>query len=633
MQIDPKVAAAAASATQAAPPTSVTSPGAHAAKDGTVIVNTPTGGALELLPGRQVVARVVEVGDTNSAKISLAGQTLSVQSDARLRVGDPVQPSIERADASQVRLAIVPPQQAAGSGAGGSGSGLPQGSGSAAQAVIGELAKAGVPVTPELAKAITAIANQLTGGAAPTAGTLIAGGPNAAAALAAVNSQLTDPSTLGAGGAQLGQGAAARALATLAGRDVALSPAAAGRVAAALDIAGSLGPSLASLAARSSAVAGALPSGPPSAESLRALLTPALEPAELAIARIVQASTPAASAAAGNGSSANSAAIRNYVSAQVSGSLALDQVTTATDQARATVAAPLPTASVSTSELEAGANASAARSGLAGAATQAALRGQAAAGVAGAASPTDIAAGRAGAAGAPPVLVLEDAPQAAAATAAQAPTAKPNATASAATGAANAVATPTSEQVAKAVADLGALAARVTTEAPMTGAVSGAAADAAKNANATQVAQNRGADGSTGAAAASNAGTAASGGGVAATVTALQQFLASPQSQGDAAKLMRAMQAAPQGALQDAIRQLPESQSLQLAGALLDQLPSSDSLAGARLAALRAGVHQALGDLGRALQPPADHDVATLRHVLHQVATGDPRPAVAHDAA
>ncbi|MCW2974065.1 MAG: hypothetical protein JWN72_2338 [Thermoleophilia bacterium] len=172
MQIDPKVAAAAASATQAAPVTSVTSPGAHAAKDGTVVVNTPTGGELELLPGRQVVARVVEVGDTNAAKISLAGQTLSVQTDARLRVGDTVQLSIERADSAQVRLAIVPPQGASGSGSGGgAGSGLPQGSGSAAQAVIGELAKAGVPVTPELAKAITAIANQLTGGAAPTAGT------------------------------------------------------------------------------------------------------------------------------------------------------------------------------------------------------------------------------------------------------------------------------------------------------------------------------------------------------------------------------------------------------------------------------------------------------------------------------
>ncbi|MCW2974064.1 MAG: hypothetical protein JWN72_2337 [Thermoleophilia bacterium] len=381
-------------------------------------------------------------------------------------------------------------------------------------------------------------------------------------------------------------------------------------------------------------MAGALPSGPPSAESLRALLTPGLEPAELAIARIVQASSPAAAAANANGSTANSAAIRNYVSAQVSGALALDQVTTATEQARATVAAPLPTSSTSTSELEAGANASAARNGLAGAATQAAVRGQAAAIVAGAASPTDIAAGRAGAAGAPPALVLEDAPQAASTAAqAQASSAKANATASAATGAAHAVATPTGEQVAKAVADLGALAARVATEAPVTGAVSGAAADAAKNANATQVAQNRGADGSAGAAQASNAGTAASGGGVAATVTALREFLASPQAQGDSAKLMQAVQAAPQGALQAAIRQLPESQSLQLAGALLDQLPASDTLAGSRLASLRAGVHEALRDLGRALQPPADHDVATLRHVLHQVATTDPRPSVAHDAA
>jgi hypothetical protein len=48
---------------------------------------------------------------------------------------------------------------------------------------------------------------------------------------------------------------------------------------------------------------------------------------------------------------------------------------------------------------------------------------------------------------------------------------------------------------------------------------------------------------------------------------------------------------------------------------------------------LRAGVHQSLDHLGKALTPGRGDDLAALRTALEQVAASDPRPAVAADAA
>ena len=524
-------------------------------------------------------------GDT---RISLAGQTLVVRSEALLRPGDEVQLSVTRADATAVQLAIVPGGQAGG-GAGVGAGGRAGGAGGSAAALVAELARAGVPVTAGLAQAAGIVADELGGGSA-----------------------------------------AARAVASLAGRDIALSPAAAGRVAAALDLAGSLGPSLASLAARSSEVAAALPAGPPGAAALRSLLAPNLSSAELAVARIVQA-TQAAGAGAlaiSTAPSSSAAVIQNYVASQVSIGARLDQL-------------------VATNTLLGGAGAATAPSlaparpdaGLAAAALQAALRGQGAAGEAG----TPGAAAGAGSGGAatggpgarvplatPVPIVPGSAADADGALPAPS-SVRASATAAAATGAASASQSGTNPRAAQAIADLATLATRFAAAvAPSSGAIGDAAAAAGRGMNATEAAQRAGRDGTVGAGPASIAGPGTSGD-PAPLVSALRAFLGSGGAEGDAARLMRDVAGADAAALRAAIAGLPEQSSLQLAGQLLDLLGG----AGGRveLDALRHGVQRALDHLGRALAPSDDHETSSLRAALERVATTDPRPAVAQDAA
>jgi hypothetical protein len=545
----------------------------HAAT--TVYVNTPRGGELTLDPGREVVARVVAAGADGSAKINLGGQVLDVTTAAPLRVGDDIRLAVSRADATGVRLAIVTPERA------GTGLGTSTGPGAT---LVQELAKAGVPVTPQLANAAAQIAEQLGGGSA-----------------------------------------AARAVANLASRDLALSPVAAGRVAAALDMAGSIGPSLASLAARSGEVAAALPSGTPTAAALRSLLAPGLSSSELAVARIVQS----AQASAPGGpitlpsppTSANAAVVQNYMSSQVAVTSQLDQLAAqnttlgagALLQARG-IAVPASSTAIATPT-------------LAQSAVQSALRGQLAA----APTPATLAPPVAQ----PPAAASASTSAATVASAAQqaAGAARANANAAAATGAANATPTPTGAPAAGAIADLANLAARFAgAVAPGSGGIGASSASAARGMNAAEVAQQAGRAGAAGAAASSVAG-ASSSGDPRPLVTALQAFMASPHAQADAAKLLQTLGGANPAALATAIRTLPESQALQLAGQLLDLLPDSAALSQHAARDLRAGVHAALDQLGRALVPPGGDDIATLRHALEHVANHDARPVVAHDAA
>ncbi|MCB0877788.1 MAG: hypothetical protein KDC46_02250 [Thermoleophilia bacterium] len=543
-----------------------------------VYVATPRGGELTLDPGREVVARVVATGE-GSARINLAGQQLDVTTNAPLRVGDDIRLSVSQADATGVRLAIVTPDRAAAAG--------PVSPGSAA-GLVQELAKAGVPVTPQLAQAATQIAQQLGGDAS-----------------------------------------SARAVANLAGRDLALSPAAAGRVAAALEVAGSIGPALASLASRSAAVATALPSGLPNAAALQSLLAPGLSSSELAVARIVQAtqgSAPNGPITLPTPPSSSVSVIQNYVSSQVAVTTRLDQLaqqntTLGTGQllqARGQVPALQPQAQQGTAL------------GLAPAALQAALRGQVAAAdprsVAGPPTATIAAAAARAAEVAAPTNAAVQAQQSAATSA------RANATAAAASGAANAIATPTSAPAAGAIADLANLAVRFAPAlAPGAGGIGTAADAASRGINAAQVAQQEG-RGGIGAASASVAGSSASGDPL-PLVTSLRAYLASPGAESDAARLLRSVDGAGAGALQMAIRTLPEGEALRLAGRLLELMPGSSQLAGPALHDLRSGVHGALDRLGQALAHHDGNELATLRAVLEQVAAHDPRPAVMHDAA
>lgn len=540
-----------------------------------VLVQTGRGGELALDPGREVVARVVAAGADGNARINLAGQLLDVRSDAPLRVGDDVRLAVSHADATGVRLAIVSPERA---GTGNASSPL-------GARLVHELARAGVPVTPQLAAAASQVASAIGG-----------------------------------------DDAAARAVANLASRDLVLSPAAAGRVAAALDLAGSLGPALSSLASRSGDVASALPAGAPTAAALRSLLAPGLSNSELAIARIVQAA--GASAPGGTttvptpptGSSA--AVIQNYVTSQIALTTRLDQLaaqnttlgTAELLQARGTT---IPSAT----------NTRAAT--LAQSALQSALRGQDAAG-----------------ASADPLLPRPTVPALPGGSAALTlgggmsgtaagtqSSARAAAGAAAATGAAAALPTQTAGGVARAVADLAVLASRFAPAiAPGVASIGEGSATAARGMSATDIAQQAGRTGSVGQAAATVAGGSASGDPV-PLVTALRAWQGAPGAEQGAAALLRSLGGASPTALATALGTLPESESLRLAGQLLDVLPDASRLGSARLLELRAGVHLALDQLGRALLPTGSDDVSTLRAALELVAASDPRPAVSGDAA
>lgn len=192
---------------------------------------------------------------------------------------------------------------------------------------------------------------------------------------------------------------------------------------------------------------------------------------------------------------------------------------------------------------------------------------------------------------------------------------------------------PTSAATAGAVADLANLASRFAPAvAPGTSSIGATSNAAARGMNAAESAQAAGPAGSVGAAAASAAGKAASGDPL-PLVTSLNAFMASPGSEADAARLLRALSGASPAALTMALRTLPEGESLQLAGKLLDMLPSGQQLAGPALQDLRAGVHAALDRLGASLLPAGSNEASTLRAALELVANGDPRPSVAGDAA
>jgi hypothetical protein len=115
-------------------------------------------------------------------------------------------------------------------------------------------------------------------------------------------------------------------------------------------------------------------------------------------------------------------------------------------------------------------------------------------------------------------------------------------------------------------------------------------------------------------------------------VTALRAFLESPGTESDAAHLLQVLRGASGEQVAAAVRTLPESESLRLAGRLLDAMPASGQLSGPALQELRHGVHDALGRLGESLRPAGTQELAALRHALEQVAAHDPRPAVAADA-
>jgi trimeric autotransporter adhesin len=541
-----------------------------------VYVNTPRGGELTLDPGREVVARVVSASSDGSARINLAGQLLDVTTNASLRAGDEVRLTVTRADATGVRLAVIGPDVNGAS---------PRGTAGAAAELVQQLARAGVPVNPQLAAAAAQVADQIGG-----------------------------------------SGSAARAVAELAGRSLVLSPAAAGRVAAALDLAGVLGPSLSSLAARSPAVAAALPGGTPNAAALRSLLAPGLSNGELAIARIVQsaqASAPGGPVTLATPPSSSAAVIQNYLSSQLAITTRLDQLAT---QNTTLGSSPLLQARAATA-----ATAAALPTGLAADALQSALRGQ------GAAVQSPAAASRNLGPAPAPLPLPASAPPApgtaaghAATTAAS--TARANAHVAAATGAANAMSTPTGTRAAAAIADLATLAARFAPAlAPAAGQVAATSASASRGVNAAATAQQAGPAGSVGASAASVAGAGAAGDPL-PVVTSLQAWLASPRAESDTARLLRSMGGASPAVVAAAIRTLPEGQALQLAGRLLDMLPSASQLAGPALSDLRAGVHAALDQLGRSLQPPGGGDIASLRAALEHVAAHDARPAVAGDA-
>ena len=73
----------------------------------TMVVNTADGGALELDPGKSVVARVVTAPDGDgNAKISLAGQVLAVRTDQQLNPGDTIRLTVQSISESQLKLVI-----------------------------------------------------------------------------------------------------------------------------------------------------------------------------------------------------------------------------------------------------------------------------------------------------------------------------------------------------------------------------------------------------------------------------------------------------------------------------------------------------------------------------------------------
>jgi hypothetical protein len=534
-----------------------------------VVVTTPSGSGLSLDPGRQVVARVIDADGAGSAKISLAGQTLTVNTTLDVRAGDTLSLTVSSSDSSGVRFTLnQSPSAPAALPQNAEGVALPGVSRQLAEfapAAIRELARAGVPVTPQLAQAASsAIESLVAGGTAPTAD------------------------------------GAARAVANLVSRDLALSPQAAGRVIAALDAAGRLGAQLQQLASQSPTVAQALPSAPPDAQALRSLLAPSLTPAELAVARIAQASEAARAAHAAQGTTT-----------------APPAPTTTGSTVVATNAAVSNNATIATADAAARANL--ARTPVS---TQ-----PAPAAPAPAAPQTS--------APAPQAATRQPAPTPA--QTAQTAQAAVNAVAQRAQGAVQAAVTPavaaapTPQPVAQVIATMSVVIAR---HVPAHAAATGAAADAAAMQGRAVAATTGQAPG--GAFVPESTGSSSSGA-PAPLVAGLRASLlgsdAGAQQRGGGDQLLSMMSQYNQQQIAAALRQLPEPQTLQLAGRLLELMPAQMAeLPAAQREGLRQAMHGLLDDLGRALSPVTHDDQALLRAALEQVATNDPRGGVADQA-
>lgn len=554
---------------------------------------TTAGGGVALEPGRQVVARVIEVSSSGSARISLGGTAITVRSDVPLAAGDTLSLTVSGTAAGSVRLSI--------DGATGTAAshlpGVSQQLDSFAPAAIRELARAGIAVTPQLAQAARQAIEQLAIGA---------GGP--------------------------GADDAARTVANLVARDIALGPQTAGRVAAALSLAGRLGPALGSLAAQSPEVASALPASSASASALRSVLAPALSPVELAVARIAQATeaarvaqaaAPATSGALHTPPTSSPAVVANYVASQVAGTARLD------DLARASLAPALDRSAAAAQSNASSIQGGASAPGVAAQAHAARLRGELAAEL--------VATQRGGTpapAGAALVPTVPGAPAGAAGSAAADPgsaaaarAARTNAGAAAA--ATSAAAGNPQPAISRAVAELATALTRLAPAiasgpGPMGTASATHARGAATDAQAPA-----------GTFTPQVAGGAASGA-PAPLVAGLREALSGTTAGHDqraAHGLLALLGRYDAHQLGAALGQLGESASLRLAGTLMDIAGrASQSLSGASAAELRHAVHNMLDDIGRALAHGGVSDHTVLRAALELVAANDPRPAVADQA-
>jgi hypothetical protein len=519
---------------------------------GQVIVATPEGVELPLEPGRQIVARVVDVDPGGqSARISVAGQTLNVQTDVPLHAGDTL--SLTVTSTSNGQISLSPTSQLPTGQAGSSGP-LPGGSHLLEQIAprsIQALAQEGVAVTPQLARSFSAVIEQVVAQAVT---------PPPPAAVDAL----------------------ARALASLVARGIAISPAVAERVAAALSTGGSFASALSQLAAAAPTVAQTLPSTPPDATSIKSIQTPQLTNVEVALTRIALAQTAAppeqATTASGSQLSAPKGAAPETVQA-------------GTAAVRGESAAPTPGT----------------------------VRGDALP-TKGVAPPL---------ADAKPAVIVASPPPAQPVRADVRGAALPAATAAA-------EATPPT--VARVITQLAtALARFASAVAPESAADSGAQATAkGQSTTAKQPVAGTFTPQSAG-------GTTA--GEPAPLVAALQTALLGsrsfergatplPLAGSDAQQLAQVIAHTDPGRLHMALQKMTTMQTLQVAGQMLEGLPSGAvaALPGPIAAELRSLVHGSLDDLGRTLRELDGQQLAPLRSALEHVADTDPRPAVSEQA-
>lgn len=547
----------------------------------TVVMTTAGGSELPLDPGRQLVARVIDASSDGTARISLAGQTVNVSTTQQLTPGQTLSLTVLGTSDGQVRLGIgvpAPTQQVAPAAQAAlvDADQLPAPVASArlsdvAPAAIRELARAGVSVTPDLVQVASKVIEQLA----------------ATSSSAGSVASTTD--------------GAARVAAQLIARGLGTSPDVAGRVAAALDTAGHLGTALGNLARQSPTVAAALPNTTPGAGALRSLLTTSLQPVELAVARIAQAIAATSGAPvtapplSSIPTSANPVVVANYVASQLAGAASLETLSAA------------PATMVATNLAQQAATAAPQPGAIPGAPSPAG------------ATP----AGAAPAGVAPPPLSASatQAPASATGTTAAAQAAQtitpPASAATAVQSGAGGTTTPPA--VVRVVTEL---ATAVVRFAPsLVSSQSALGATAASTTTGTP--QPLSGDGFTPVAA---GGSAA--GAPAPLIAGLRESLSgSGSGAGSGSSLLNLLSRFDAGQIRAALAQLPEGDVLQIAGKLLQSADTSGG--GAAAQALRHSIHSLLADLGRALAPAQEHELAALRHALGQVAANDPRGHVA----